>query len=203
MPNPPPGNPGPYDDDPYRTPPYGNDPYGNDPYGHEPTQPYGTDPYGTGPHGNVPGQRPEDRRKPFRRVNVLRLWVGGVMTALVAALAALVAVLLVRGVLDIPVFAPKTNGAFGNATTAGIAGAAALAALVATALLNLLLWAAPGAKTFFGWIVTLATAAMMLVPFTTNAALKTQAASAGISLVIGLTIGFLLTAVGRGSVNGD
>lgn len=122
------------------------------------------------------------------------------MTAVVAALAAIVAVLLVRGVLDIPVFAPKTNGAFGNATTAGIAGAAALAALVATALLHLLLLAAPQARIFFGWIVALATIVMMLIPFTTDAAWKTKAASAGISLVIGLTIGLLLSAVGRSAV---
>jgi hypothetical protein len=152
------------------------------------------DPYGRPPE-------PDDRRGGFRQVNGVRLWVGGVMTALVAALAAIVAVLLVRGVLDIPVFAPKTNGAFGNATTAGIAGAAALAALVATALLHLLLAAAPQARVFFGWIVALATIAMMLVPFTTDAEMKTKAASAGISLVIGLTIGILLSAVGRSAVS--
>lgn len=157
------------------------------------------------PYGRPdPYQRPpdpdDDRRGGFRRVNGVRLWVGGIMTAVVAALAAIVAVLLVRGVLDIAVFAPKTNGAFGNATTAGIAGAAALAALVATALLHLLLLAAPQARVFFGWIVALATIAMMLVPFTTDAEWKTKAASAGISLVIGLTIGLLLSAVARSAV---
>jgi len=157
--------------------------------------PYGRpDPYGRPPDPD------DDRRGGFQRVNGVRLWVGGIMTAVVAALAAIVAVLLVRGVLDIPVFAPKTNGAFGNATTAGIAGAAALAALVATALLHLLLLAAPQARIFFGWIVALATIAMMLIPFTTDAAWKTKAASAGISLVIGLTIGLLLSAVGRSAV---
>jgi hypothetical protein len=165
-----------------------------------PNSPYG----GPGPYREGPERRPpDDGRKPFRRVNALRLWVGGVMTAVVAALTALVAVLLVRGVLGIAVFAPKTTGAFGNATTAGIAGAAALAALVATALLHLLLLAAPQARIFFGWIVALATAAMMLVPFTTDAPMDTRAASAGVSLVIGLTIGILLSAVGRGAVERD
>ena len=40
-------------------------------------------------------------------VNAGRLWAGGVATAIVAALAVLAGVLITRGVLGIPVLAPK------------------------------------------------------------------------------------------------
>ena len=41
-------------------------------------------------------------------VNAGRLWAGGVATAMVAALAVLAGVLITRGILGIPVLAPKT-----------------------------------------------------------------------------------------------
>ncbi len=45
---------------------------------------------------------------------------------------------------------------------------------------------------------------MMLVPFTQPASWDTRAASAAVYLVIGVTIGFLLSAVARGAVgNGN
>lgn len=40
-------------------------------------------------------------------VNAKRLWAGGAATALVAALAAVVGLLIVRGILDTPVITPE------------------------------------------------------------------------------------------------
>jgi hypothetical protein len=51
------------------------------------------------------------------RVNAGRLWAGGTATAVVAALAVLAGVLITRGVLGIPVLAPKTANNFGNSAT--------------------------------------------------------------------------------------
>ena len=42
-------------------------------------------------------------------VDAKRLWAGGAATALVAALAAVVGLLIVRGLLDIPVITPATT----------------------------------------------------------------------------------------------
>ncbi|MGW8379927.1 DUF6069 family protein [Streptomyces sp. ODS28] len=161
--------------------PYGQGPYGDDPYGYGP---YGRDPYGRGPR---------------RRVAAGRLWAGGVMTAVVAALASFVALMLVRGVLHIPVFAPQKHGTLVPATSGTLAAGAAAAALVATLVLHLLMVSTPQPERFFGWIVGLATVAVMLLPFTSYTSWPSKIGTAAVYLVIGLVIGSLLTAVGRGA----
>ena len=74
-------------------------------------------------------------------VNAGRSWSGGVATAIATALAAAAGVLITRGVLGIPVLAPKTANNFGNSSTAVYAALAAGGALLVTALLHLLLLA--------------------------------------------------------------
>ncbi|MET9676336.1 DUF6069 family protein [Streptomyces sp. NPDC006482] len=157
------------------------------PYGYEtdgPATPYPSRPPGT----------------PSPSLDAQRLWVGGLMTAVVAALTAVVAVLLVRGVLGIPVFAPEGNGAMGDVSTGLLAGGAFVAALAATGLMHVLIIASPGPVRFFSWIVGLVTAVMMLLPFTTEATSAAKVGTAAVYLVIGIAIGSLLTAVARGAV---
>ncbi|MFG2561531.1 DUF6069 family protein [Streptomyces sp. NPDC048496] len=141
------------------------------------------------------------RPKPPRlRVDAARLWAGGAMTAVVAALTAVVGVLLVRGVLDVPLFAPKGDGVMGDASTGLLATGAGLAALAATALVHLLILATRQPGMFFVCIVVLATAVMMLLPFTTSAPLDAKIGSAAVCLAIGIVIGSLLSAAGRSAV---
>jgi hypothetical protein len=130
-------------------------------------------------------------------VNAGRLWTGGVATALVAALVALVGVLIARGLLDVPVLAPTDEGTLGNAKTLRLAVLAALAALLATGLLHLLLLSTPQPRRFFSWIMALATVAAALAPFLTDADLDQQVATAAIYLAIGVAIGSLLSGVAR------
>jgi hypothetical protein len=132
-----------------------------------------------------------------RTVNAGRLWTGGVATALVAALVALVGVLIARGLLDVPVLAPTDEGTLGNAKTLRLAVLAALAALLATGLLHLLLLSTPQPRRFFSWIMALATVAAALAPFLTDADLDQQVATAAIYLAIGVAIGSLLSGVAR------
>lgn len=139
--------------------------------------------------------RPPGRHN--RRFSVVRLWAGGLAVAVVAALAAAVALLLVRGVLDIPVFAPLREGTMVLATTGQLALAAGLAALAATAVLQLLLLATPQPGRFLAWIIVLGTAAAMLAPFTSDASWEAKAGTAGVYLVIGLVIGTLMSTVAR------
>jgi hypothetical protein len=132
-----------------------------------------------------------------RTVDAGRLWTGGLATALVAALIAVVGVLIARGLFGVPVLAPDQAGTLGDASTFRLAALAALAALVATGLLHLLLLSAPQPRRFFGWIVTLATVAAAILPFLTDADLDEQVATAAIYLAIGISIGSLLSGVAR------
>jgi hypothetical protein len=111
------------------------------------------------------------------RVDAGRLWTGGLATALVAALVAVVGVLIARGLFDVPVLAPTREGALGNANTARLAILAAAAALVATGLMHLLLLlSTPRPFRFFTWIVSLLTLLAVLAPFMSDAKLATQVA---------------------------
>jgi hypothetical protein len=135
-----------------------------------------------------------------RTVDAGRLWTGGLATALVAALVALVGVLICRGLLDVPVLAPTEEGTLGDATTLGLGGMAALAALLATGLLHLLLLSTPRPGQFFTWIVALATVAAAISPFLTGADLDEKVATSAIYLAIGIAIGSLLSGVARSAV---
>ena len=134
------------------------------------------------------------------RVDAVRLWTGGLATALVAALVALVGVLIARGLFDVPVLAPEGEGALGNAGTARLAILAAVAALLATGLLHLLLLSTPRPFRFFTWIVSLLTLVAVLAPFMTDAKLATQVATAAIGLVTGMAIGSLVSGAGRSAI---
>ena len=108
----------------------------------------------TSPYPRQGGDDGADRRI---TVNAGRLWTGGVATAAVAALVAVVGVLVARGLFDVPVLAPTGEGTLGDASTARLAGLAAVAALLATGLLHLLLLTTPRPGRFFTWIIGLAT----------------------------------------------
>jgi Family of unknown function (DUF6069) len=137
---------------------------------------------------------------PRPKVDAGQLWPGGVATAVVAALVALVGILLCRWLFNIPLLSPRQDGAYGDAHTTGYVLAAAVAALIATAILYLLLISTPRPTTFFTWIVALATIVMVLFPFSTGAPLSQKVATAAVNLVIGFAIGSLLNGVGARSI---
>ncbi len=141
-------------------------------------------------------------RPPTGRLHVAagQLWGGGVATAIVAALVALVGVVVARWLAAIPLLAPMRDGAYGDVHTTSLVLLVAAAALIATALLHLLLLSTPRPTLFFGWIIALATVLAVVVPFTTAAPLAQKAATAVVFLVIGVAIGTLLTGVGARSV---
>lgn len=134
------------------------------------------------------------------QVDAARLWSGGVATAVVAGLVALVGVLVCRWLFGIPLLAPKQDGAYGDAHTTAMVLLAAAAALVATALAHLLMLGTPRPLTFFGWIIALATVLAVLLPFSTTAPLTAKVATAVVELVIGIAIGTLLSGVAARSV---
>jgi len=160
---------------------------------------------GTGvPDDYVPGYQPEAR--PVRPgpsrplVEAGKLWPGGVATAVVAGLIALVGVLVCRWLFGIPLLAPKSDGAYGDVHTTDLVLLAAAAALVATALAHLLLLSTPRPLTFFAWIIGLATVLAVLLPFSTAAPLTAKVATAVVDLVLGVAIGSLISGVAARSV---
>jgi hypothetical protein len=134
--------------------------------------------------------------RPRRVIDAGRLWSGGIMASLVAAGVAVVGLLIARGILDVPVLVER-NGVLVNANSWWYAGGAFLAGVAATGLLHALLAAAPQPYRFFGWIVGLAIAIAVLLPFTTAAGLDTKVAVAVINLAIGLCILSIVSSVGR------
>lgn len=113
------------------------------------------------------------------RIDAGQLWAGGLATAVVAGLAALVGVLVCRWLFSVPILAPKRDGAYGDVHTTDLVLAAAGAALVATALVQLLMVSTPRPLVFFSWIAGLATVIVVLYPFSTAAPLSEKAATAG------------------------
>jgi hypothetical protein len=133
-------------------------------------------------------------------VDARQLWAGGVATAVVAALVALVGVVVCRWLFDIPLLSPRSQGTYGDAHTTDVVLLAAVAALLATGLLHLLLAATPRPLSFFTWIVGLITLLLVLLPFSTSAPLSQKIATAAVDLVIGFAIGSLLNGVGARSL---
>ena len=145
----------------------------------------------------VPMPRQDPVPEPTRKVDARALWSGGVATAVVVALIALVGILVCRWLFNVPILSPQREGAWGNASTVGYVFAAAACALVATALMYLLLISTPYPRVFFGWIIGLATVVAVVYPFSTTAPMSQKFATAVVNLVLGLAIGTLIAEVSR------
>jgi uncharacterized protein DUF6069 len=148
-----------------------------------------------GPYPRAGGPEPPPR--PRARVDAGQLWAGGVATAFVAGLIALVGVLVCRWLFAIPILAPRRDGAYGDAHTTTLILVAAAAALAATLLAHLLLASTPRPMTFLAWIVGLVTVIFVVFPFRTGAPWPEKIATAVLYLVIGLAIATLLASVGE------
>jgi hypothetical protein len=120
------------------------------------------------------------------RIDARKLWIGGIMAGIVAAGVAIVGLLIARGIFDIRIFIRGEGGGVVSASLWWYAAVAFAAAILATGLLHLLLLAAPGPFRFFGWIVGLAIAIAVIVPFTTSAMLSNKVGTAAINLAIGI-----------------
>ncbi len=127
-------------------------------------------------------------------VDAGRLWGGGVATACVAALIAAVGVLICDKVLDLHLVRPVLLP-IGDSFALSYAATAFVLALVATGLAHLLAVTTPRPRSFFRWIVGLATLAAAALPFALAGSPASKIGTAVINLAIGVAIGSLLTAV--------
>lgn len=127
------------------------------------------------------------------RPDPAKLWAGGGATAVVAALAAIVGILIARGLAHVAILAPEGAGAWGNASTVAYALGSAACALLATGLLHFLLVTTPRATQFFGWIMVLITIVAVVIPLSLVVDMSNKIATALLNLVIGLVVTTLLT----------
>ena len=130
----------------------------------------------------------EPRRGPS--VDQRPFWAGVGATAVVAALAVALAV-VVLDAFDVSLLDPPIGGSRGL----GWAGAALLAAVLGGVILLLLVMTTPRPRVFFGWIVALVTATAAVLPFTQDTTTEAQLATGAVCVLIGLVVGTSLGAV--------
>jgi hypothetical protein len=130
-----------------------------------------------------------------------RLWAGGLAAAVVAVLAVVVGYLVIDSILKIKLVAPVKVGDLDVGLLGSYIGWSAVAALAATALIHLLALTTPRPRAFFGWIVTLATAAAAAWPFTKDVSLDSKIASAALVGGVGIVIGSLVMATASRTIS--
>jgi len=143
---------------------------------------------------------PSANPQPAPMLNAGRLWAGGMATAAVAGLIAMVGILVGRGLFDVAVLAPKGAGTWGDARTGWYALGAALLSLAATGLMHVLLLSTPRPMRFFAWIMVLATVIGMVAPFVTEESLGARLYTAGLNMVLGVAIGTLVAGTARAAI---
>jgi hypothetical protein len=126
--------------------------------------------------------------QPQARPDAGRLWAGGGATAVVAALAALVGILIARGLAHVAILAPKGAGAWGTASSTVYVVLSAVVALLATGLLHFLLVTTPRGTKFFQWIMGLLIVVAMVIPLSLVVNMDNKIATALLNLLIGLAI---------------
>ncbi|BCJ35276.1 hypothetical protein Athai_27790 [Actinocatenispora thailandica] len=115
-----------------------------------------------GPRGY--GEPEPARPRSAATFSATRLWTGGVVTAVIAALLAVVGFLIVGNVLGQSVLGVKPGGDPFAPSMLAYAFSGAVAALLATAVMHLLLVGTPRPLFYFGWIGALCTAILVLIP---------------------------------------
>ncbi|WP_211192120.1 DUF6069 family protein [Actinoplanes sp. TBRC 11911] len=137
---------------------------------------------------------------PQPALNAGKLWAGGLATALLAALIAVVGIVIGRGLFDVQVLAPKGDGVWGDASTFWYALGAAGGSLLATALVHVLVLFAPKPMRFFGWLIALATIGAMAAPFATDQETGSKLYTALLNLILGVAIGSLVAGSARAAI---
>ena len=125
------------------------------------------------------------------RLDPVRYWVGAGITAVIAALASLVALVVAQGIVHVPVVlgsGPTLTHV--HAVVYGLCAAGI--ALLAAAVYDGMLHVAPRPLTYYSWIAAIITVLSALLPFTTTAGLHSQIALASTNFVVGLIITLLV-----------
>jgi hypothetical protein len=121
------------------------------------------------------------------RLDQVRYWVGAGITAVIAALVSLIALVVAQGIVHVPVVLGN------NSVHAAVYGlSAAGIALVAAALFDGMLQVAPRPLTYYSWLGAIVTVLATLLPFTSSAGLHSQIALALTNFAVGVVITLLV-----------
>ncbi len=117
----------------------------------------------------------------------MRYWVGAGITAVLAALASLIALVIAQGIVHVPVVlgSSSVHAAVYGLSAAGIA-------LLAAALFDAMIHIAPRPLTYYSWLGSIVTVLATLLPFTSSAGLHSQIALAATNFVVGVIITLLV-----------
>ena len=177
-----------------------NRPYDRD-YGERPPPVYPPPAQAPGTPTQPVGQPPEDAsvqpvtsgtQDPRLGLEVGRFWAGALATMLVAALIGLAADFILEEVLNLEIRAQADLFGTGSDLMAWVV-AGALFALAAAVVLYLLVMSTPRPRSFFGWVVGLATVILAAVPFAGSFELIPAILAAIVWIVIGSAVYSLLT----------
>ncbi len=121
------------------------------------------------------------------RIDQIRYWVGAGITAVLAALVSLIALVIAQGIVHVPVVLGS------NSVHAAVYGiAAAGIALLAAGLFDAMLQVAPRPLTYYSWLAAIITVLATLLPFTANVGLHSQIALAATNFAVGVVITLLV-----------
>ena len=115
----------------------------------------------------------------------LRYWVGASITALIAALTALIGMVVARDLLHIPL--ATGAGTPGLSTVSYGVGVVGIA-LLAAGLFDGMLQVAPRPAAYYGWLTAVITVLAGLLPFTLAMSLHAQLALALTNVAVGIMI---------------
>jgi hypothetical protein len=125
-------------------------------------------------------------------LEVGRFWAGVLATMLVAALIGLAATFILEEVLNLEIQPQADLFATGSDLMAWVV-AGALFALGAALVLYLLVMSTPRPRSFFGWVVGLATVILAAVPFADRPEIVPAILAAIVWIIIGSAVYSLLT----------
>jgi hypothetical protein len=176
-----------------------NRPYDAD-YGERPPPAYPPPAQAPGTPTRPVGQTPDETVQPVTSgtqdprlgLEVGRFWAGALATMLVAALIGLAADFILEEVFNLEIQPQADVFGTGSDLMAWVV-AGALFALVAAIVLYLLVMSTPRPRSFFGWVVGLATVILAAVPFAGDFELVPAILAAIVWIVIGSAVYSLLT----------
>ncbi|GAB3920181.1 hypothetical protein GCM10011575_35240 [Microlunatus endophyticus] len=133
------------------------------------------------------------------RVDPVRIWVGGVATAIVAAAISWAGVVAARTIFAVP-SVNRLGGGEVDIHANALAAATALFALVATALLHLLLVSTTQARRYFAWIVGLFVVGMIVEEMLVHSGWLPGLLTSAVYLIAGGVVAVMLSGIGRAAI---
>lgn len=151
----------------------------------------------TRPVGDVPDEAlvqpvTSGTQDPRLGLEVGRFWAGALATMLVAALIGLAAHFILEEVLGLEIQEQADLFGTGSDLMSWVL-AGALFALAAAVVLYLLVMSTPRPRSFFGWVIVLATVILAAVPFADRADIVEAVLAAVVWVIIGSAVWSLLT----------